>query len=153
MFWRVIKNYIPPNWGKIYLFWRNIVTGLSLGGYAEAIAVAPSNNNIIYAASFTRIYKFGSMLLNTPDAITAAGNLFQIYPNPAASAISITATNNQQHPATVTLTDLKGKIIRKETMHFADELTLSVGELSEGIYMVKVEGDSFVEMHRVVVMK
>lgn len=33
------------------------VSGISLGSYSSAITVAPSNNNIIYSASFTKIYR------------------------------------------------------------------------------------------------
>jgi hypothetical protein len=29
MFWRRIKNYIPPNLGEIYLFWRNMAAGVT----------------------------------------------------------------------------------------------------------------------------
>ena len=48
----------------------SVVSGLSFPGYIESIAVAPSNNNIIYAASFTKIMR-KDLGTNTSTDITA----------------------------------------------------------------------------------
>lgn len=46
------------------------VSGLNWGGYGESIAIAPSNNNIVYSASFGKIFKT-NMATNTSTDITA----------------------------------------------------------------------------------
>jgi len=101
-----------------------------------------------------RVYKFGGNILGTPP-IAGINNEISLYPNPVSDEFTVSfSTDSYPHfTGTVTLTDLTGKIIRKIKQDNASELTVSVSDLSKGIYLVKIEGDDFVEVKRVVVME
>jgi hypothetical protein len=79
------------------------------------------------------------------DFITAISELqlnedeLKIYPSPANDKLTINLHFNYKQKATVDLYDLTGKLIRSNTLKESeDELEISTANLSEGIYIYKL---------------
>ena len=47
--------------------WQNITTTIDLGGYADEIAIAPSNNNYIYIANNSNVWRTKNGQATTPS--------------------------------------------------------------------------------------
>ena len=68
---------------------------------------------------------------------------FQAFPNPFGSSIKITTVGMEGAPVEISLTDLYGRVISKETInHTADHAvyTLQAGDLPTGLYQVTISG-------------
>jgi hypothetical protein len=79
------------------------------------------------------------------DFITAVSELqlkdneLKVYPNPANDKLTINLPFSRKQKATVDLYDLTGKLIRSNTLKESeDELEISTANLSEGIYIYKL---------------
>lgn len=53
----------------------------------------------------------------------------------------------------ITFSDLTSKVIRKENYYHINEIIINLSDLSEGIYLVKIEGENFIETKRIVVIR
>jgi hypothetical protein len=61
-----------------------------------------------------------------------------IYPNPCANSFSV---NAGQEPTILYLNDINGRLLLKQTIQ--DESTINVSVLKNGVYIVKVKGESY----------
>lgn len=66
------------------------------------------------------------------------GNQVRIYPNPAEGKVTITASR-PLHNATVTLTDIAGKIIKVQTKINGDRYSLDITSFAPGVYIAEIE--------------
>ncbi|MBI3134891.1 MAG: T9SS type A sorting domain-containing protein [Bacteroidetes bacterium] len=65
--------------------------------------------------------------------------IFGVYPNPAGSTLTLTATKFN-NPFTVTISDINGRVVRVQTIHSAVE-TFDISELENGIYFITCTAD------------
>lgn len=65
----------------------------------------------------------------------------QVFPNPATDILNITIPGNQPEAMTISLMDLNGRTIRREQSHAqpGSNVTISLLDLAEGMYILKVE--------------
>jgi hypothetical protein len=77
-------------------------------------------------------------------------NMVKIYPNPATNVLNIEVPENSK----IEIFELSGKQVVLETSIEANNTqSINLQDLSSGVYIVKVTGESFVKMQRVVVNK
>jgi hypothetical protein len=62
----------------------------------------------------------------------------KIYPNPASEGFSVTAGS---HAAMLTISNLDGRLIRSQRVADTDYVKLT--DLAPGVYLVKLNGQSF----------
>jgi len=80
----------------------------------------------------------------------ASSNHVSIYPNPANSVLNVVSAED----ATVELMDVDGRQVIMQTLVNADEKKeINTGNLSAGIYMMKIYNSNFVTIQKVVISK
>jgi len=91
--------------------------------------------------------------LNTETALTVENNdlshSINVYPNPAENNLTVSIENNQMPNAQITLFDLNGA----EVMNFkamSNNTTLSIADLSAGIYTLKITSDKNVAVKKII---
>jgi hypothetical protein len=65
-----------------------------------------------------------------------------IYPNPASDHFTITGNLPERSSLTITISDLNGRIVYQQNMEYLTgsfETGIDVSDLSNGLYIVKVE--------------
>ncbi len=77
-------------------------------------------------------------------------NPIYIFPNPASNHFTISLSNHKK--AEVTIADITGKIIYS-TATTTQQLEISTKDFADGIYIVQVKGEEFVETKKVIVSK
>jgi len=127
-----------------------------VGGYFESPSLFLAPLSLVNAGGTSGGKDvFISKINGTTTSILTLDNLSSmvIYPNPASNQITVNLPKTNHSQFTVTLTDLAGKEIYREIVEDKNELTLSVNDFSDGVYMLKLEGVDYVEFKRLVVMK
>ena len=77
-------------------------------------------------------------------------NAIQLYPNPAQSELNL-VNNSQERLASVTITDVNGRIVQTVDLNNSGTTTtLSVENLSTGMYFVQIEAESTTVVKRIV---
>jgi hypothetical protein len=71
--------------------------------------------------------------ISTILSVCTDENIVSIVPNPAVDFIGL---NGVEYPATVTLTDMKGRVLLKKTVSANEKI--SIGHLPDGVYIVYV---------------
>ncbi len=69
---------------------------------------------------------------------TPAKSSFQIFPNPASGFVNLTFSEKNGTDQTVQIMDSTGKILKTTTVNVAEQTTLDLRDLPQGIYSVKV---------------
>lgn len=81
---------------------------------------------------------------------SATAVVANVFPNPASSIMNVQVTEN----ATVQIMDMSGRMVLVEVNAVAGEnLSINVGTLTEGVYLVKLFNDNFISVKKVVVKK
>lgn len=75
-------------------------------------------------------------------------NQFNVFPNPATSVITIANTNALVNE--VTIADTNGRIVRTEKFDDITNATVSISDLSAGIYLVTITSDKGIVTKKVV---
>ncbi len=68
---------------------------------------------------------------------------WQIYPNPANDAVTITPPVTTDQPATLQLLSLTGQLLRQEEITLSDSYRLNLAELTPGVYLLRIQSDQF----------
>lgn len=123
--------------------------------YAGCWGVWPflPSGNIIASDRTNGIFvlKVDSGLLNTKETIqTTYANIF---PNPSLGEISISIETNYNDVFDVSIIDLQGKLVKQFNQHFKSNYlyTESVSELSKGLYIVQIKGNSHIVQQKLIV--
>ena len=67
-----------------------------------------------------------------------------IYPNPATDLVNISTTENVKH---VEIFNMQGQLVKVET---GEVSSISVKELANGMYTMKLTTDNGVSMHKII---
>jgi len=76
-----------------------------------------------------------------------------VSPNPFAESIGVFINVDKAQPVTFTVTDMNGKIVRRVSGMYNEgtsEVRIDAGNLTRGIYVLKIEGVSFSETKKIV---
>ncbi|MEM8485161.1 MAG: T9SS type A sorting domain-containing protein [Bacteroidota bacterium] len=112
------------------------------------------------ASSFVGRWSSNEMLVSTEEVagLPEAPTVLDIYPNPAASRARLNVAVNRAQEVRVTLFDMLGRRVEEAFSGYlaADEkhvIELNASRLSAGMYMVRIQGDSFTESRSLVLVK
>ncbi len=142
-------NYSPPSGATI-----NSITGdfqMPVSSVINAINIRIDEWRSGHYIGST----FREMLIdsNTIAGITehkSQEEVFRIFPNPASNHFTLSLSNHKK--AEVAITDITGKIIYSTTTT-TQELEISTKDFSEGVYIVQVKEEEFVETKKVIVVQ
>lgn len=80
----------------------------------------------------------------------AAGSLVSIYPNPASNSVNVVSSED----ATIQLSDLEGReVIMQSNVYAYQKHEINTSLLANGVYMLKIYGNSSVTIEKVVIKK
>lgn len=71
------------------------------------------------------------------EGIVAKSSLV-LYPNPAQDQVYITVPFRSSGPITLSIMDIQGQVLRRETVPYSPDITLSVNELPSGMYILEI---------------
>ncbi|WP_298311467.1 BspA family leucine-rich repeat surface protein [uncultured Aquimarina sp.] len=87
--------------------------------------------------------------ITVTDAILSVGEnteeVFTLYPNPTTDQIWIAGLHGE---AQVTLSDINGRVLR--TIKIKNDQSVSIADLSEGVYLIKIEQDDVYQTTRLI---
>jgi uncharacterized protein YukE len=103
--------------------------GQASAAYFDDFTVAPSCNGCRTAAVEPN--------LTNPDALT-----LQVYPNPASHQVRIELSDfRDESGLQIKITDLKGKVfISQQLQAYSQQVSVSVADLPQGLFLVRVQG-------------
>jgi hypothetical protein len=81
------------------------------------------------------------------------GNAINTYPNPASSIITLVNPGKTPQTYIATITNSLGKDVMKEEIDFSSANTISVADLSNGVYMLTLKNDKTSYVSKIVIQK
>ncbi|MFN8155560.1 MAG: T9SS type A sorting domain-containing protein [Bacteroidia bacterium] len=145
--------------------WNTYVTSTDATQYYRASCINLLNNSKVhYAANFfdsnaptKRYYSQLSNIsasngLRTGDEM--AENGFSVYPNPANDIVHLRLNNQQATNGQLTIYDLSGRLVLTENLEMTaglQEVTVSVSELSEGTYIVRLNTGESTQTGKIII--
>lgn len=76
-----------------------------------------------------------------------------VYPNPASSTLTIKGDGTATGHATISMTDVAGRVVLQDGMNASATKELNVGSLASGVYLLSVTGDGVHFVDKVVIGK
>lgn len=118
------------------------VAFISRSGSAVATATTPAITN----AAATTAGFFDNVVVTATnidllaiEEVSSSEAAVDAYPNPAVDFIALSGTNTVI--TSVMLHDLNGRLIREQQFTGVSDARLDIGDLSEGVYMMKIQTD------------
>ncbi len=85
------------------------------------------------------------------EAFTNTNEQVTVYPNPASNNIQVSFSGNSTN-AEITVTDMLGNTIKQFPFN-TEHVTLSIGDIGEGVYNISITGKEGVANKRVVIVR
>jgi hypothetical protein len=83
--------------------------------------------------------------------VEPAGPELSLYPNPAGSVVNIlVSTDFAEEKLTLEILDIRGAVLRGSTVWSGTPQAIDLSDLPAGLYLVKVNGEGFVRMGKMV---
>lgn len=122
-------NQLPTPFIVLDAYYAPIAVSASSNLGKDELLTAWNNNNDIF-------YKYqGNILQYKPTSVPAvSASTYQLYPNPAASVITITGA----HQASYTITDVTGRVVLNGSLT-KDHNTVNIQGLTKGMYTATVK--------------
>jgi len=80
------------------------------------------------------------------------GNSILLFPNPATNHLTIALGSNNKK-VEVTITDITGKIIYTTTATETQKIEVNTKDFAEGVYVVRIQAEDFIETRKLIVAK
>ena len=74
---------------------------------------------------------------------------FSTYPNPAKNVINVTNTTDASI-SSIEMTDLNGRVVKSVKFSNVPEAQVSVSDLAQGVYMMKIVSDKGIATKKVI---
>ncbi|TPV35919.1 T9SS type A sorting domain-containing protein [Paucihalobacter ruber] len=84
--------------------------------------------------------------LSTSDILKRS---IEIYPNPTSGDLTISGVNVLSN-ATISLYDLNGRIIKKQSNIFENSITIDLSHLQPGMYIISIANDNFTYSEKII---
>lgn len=145
-------------------------TTLNTGVDDRVLALASNGEDIMIggdfrvagglASSFVGRWSSNELLVSTEDiaGLPDSPAVLDIYPNPAVGEARLNVALNRAQDVTVTLFDMLGRRVADAFSGYlvADQqhvIALEASRLSAGMYLVRIQGDSFTESRSLILVK
>ncbi|MBL0341846.1 MAG: T9SS type A sorting domain-containing protein [Bacteroidetes bacterium] len=109
--------------------------------------------------NFTPTNKFKGMYIDDIKVMIPVGIAennavlnWMLYPNPATNQLTIALPNNRKE-VTAIISDITGKIIYKTSATATQKIEVNTSDFAEGIYLVQIQTENFIETKKVIVTK
>lgn len=107
-----------------------LATSILFSGEVNSVSSVGVFDNITATATSTDT-------LLAIEKITDSNSNFSVYPNPVTNLISVSSKNNAAITA-VSLTDLKGRIIKNQSFDTVATIEMNVTDLASGMYLMTI---------------
>lgn len=172
--WNIVgNNNISPRISSIYIVNDIIFVGTRLNGlykningdtnWISLIADVPSkcintitrDSNYIYCGTQGGLFRaklsdFG--ITSVDDNITSESNLFDIYPNPANTKITISSSEKFEK-ADISIFNLIGEKVASFQCNLSENQSLDISNLDAGIYYCMIQSSKFYEYKKLVIVR
>jgi hypothetical protein len=83
------------------------------------------------------------------------GPAWEVFPNPARTSLQVSIPARPAGPCELTLLDLQGRRLRTQSLVGAGptKVSLSVSDLSAGLYVLRLQGDTYASTQRVIIAR
>ncbi len=123
--------------GQIHFGWIRVMWDGTNFIYKDFAYESTANTAINAGSSTSRINNFDV-------------GMFRIYPNPAKNAFTI---DNKTNISKVKIVDLSGKEVKESTVSNANNQTIDISDLNEGVYLINLyENNKIVGYKRLIVL-
>lgn len=138
------NNTLPDYYGKFSYHWAS-------NGEDDTLKLKPWLD-----PDNTGIESLGGIPLSLTEPVEDGSGQVYIYPNPAKDRIFVSLGNPDPTEISVVLTDARGALLINETDIISmdsQEIELDLGELSDGLYLLRIVSDNNVSLHKLVLKK
>lgn len=127
---------------------------------------SPNGSNLYYYFFDWEVNKIPTLCISDRVPVTvyvdvASGvssinenTLFNIYPNPSAGMVHITATGTMQEMVKMQLLDIAGKVLLSQadmTLSNMEKIQLDLSTFPRGIYLLNVEAGGYLQQHKLII--
>lgn len=130
--------------------------------YNNVVRISSTTGDITWYITSPVIYPLifitaGNYFYNEPTTISGI-DLFQpnpqitVYPNPASEFISLNINPTLNSSLTLTIYNSIGSLVKMETLE-QNQRQINVGDLSNGIYMLKIKSDNFTGNQKLIIQR
>lgn len=92
-------------------------------------------------SSMTKIASPTLPCVSTTGVEEITATTLNIYPNPASGSIILTG-KGIEGSANLTVSDIAGKTVKKQTISFTDGMSINVSDLEKGIYIIRISQEA-----------
>ena len=107
----------------------------------------PHGNSVLYVDNLS----FDN-LINSIGEVSSANSLVELYPNPASEFVTLKIKNKNSDAVALNIYKVTGELVRSE-MLMQNQQKINIGELNNGIYMVRIQSKSFSENQKLVIQR
>ena len=102
--------------------------------------------NMAPTSMFFDTFSINTGTLTTNDFVS---NQFSVFPNPVKNVLSITNAPDINVSA-IAITDLNGRIVKKQSFNNISNITVNVSDLAVGVYMLNITSDKGIATKKII---
>ena len=91
-------------------------------------------------------------LINSVTEQAVKNNLFNLYPNPVSDIVTLNIHHTNNSEMTLNVYNLIGESVRSEKLNQVQQ-KINLGELNNGIYMVEIKTEEWVEKQKLIIQR
>ena len=147
--------------GRNYRWWVRSWCGTNTSTYAGYLSFSTPTVRVVNPdlteptpSDFTEVYLEGEEPVDPSNEIVLNADEVQLFPNPATTEASLSFYLSQDESVDVTVLDLNGKIMNRQSGTAVEGFNLRVIDLTnlpKGVYMVRINGNQINATKRLVV--
>ena len=107
----------------------------------------PHGNSVLYIDNLN----FND-LINSVTEQAVKNNLFNLYPNPAFDIVTLNIDHTNNSDMTLNVYNLIGESVRSEKLNQVQQ-KINLGDLNNGIYMVEIKTNEWVEKQKLIIQR
>ena len=92
---------------------------------------------MLFRSATSTVFNLATLGINTFDS-----NAFSVYPNPSNGNLTI-KTNLPIEKASITVSDLNGRIVHQLNADVLENQSLDLSELQSGMYILTIKNESY----------
>ena len=141
--------------GYTYVWYKNGV--LIAGATTQTYAASTIGDYRVRVTNAAGCNKTSPIKVVTASCkVDNAATVFEVYPNPASSTLNVVFETTNTESATITLTNMLGQQLIKETIQLQNNVyqnQFDVSQLAAGIYYIAIENNNDIQVKEIVITK
>jgi hypothetical protein len=115
--------------------------------YSFNSAPKVQGNSILYVDNLS----FDNLITSVSEQ-TSENTIFSLYPNPASDIITLNIGNTNNTDLTLNIYNVIGTLVKSEMLK-QNQRQINIGDLSNGVYMVTIKSEDFIESQRLFIQR